>query len=65
MKRKYFISYYWVNRESPLTIRGIANEILTLDKYQLDGNDIRKIEERLSTKKYPVKIINIQLLPIQ
>ena len=66
MERKYFIPYYWVNREYPSTFRGISNEIITLDKNQLDGEDIRKIEERLlSTKNYPVKIINIQPLPIQ
>ena len=58
--KRYFISYYWVNKERPSTFRGISNDILTLDKNQLDGEDIRKIEERLSTKNYPVKIINIQ-----
>lgn len=63
--KRYFISYYWVNKECPSTFRGISNDILTLDKNQLDGKDIRKIEERLSTKNYPVKIINIQPLPIQ
>lgn len=63
--KKYFISYYWVNRECSSTFRGISNEILTLDKYQLDSMDIKEIEERLSTKNYPVKIINIQPLPIQ
>lgn len=62
--KRYFILYYWVNKEFPSTFKGISNDILTLDKNQLDGKDIRKIEERLSTKNYPVKIINIQPLPI-
>lgn len=65
MKREYFISYYWVSRESPSTFKGISNVILTLEKNQLDGNDIKGIEERLSTKSHPAKIINIQPLPIQ
>lgn len=65
MKREYFISYYWVNREFPSTSKGISNVILTLVKNQLDGNDIKEIEERLSTKSHLAKIINIQPLPIQ
>lgn len=63
--KKYFISYYWVNRECSSTFRGISNEILTLDKYQLDGVDIKEIENHLSSKDISVKIINIQPLPIQ
>lgn len=66
MKREYFISYYWVSRECPSTSKGISNVILTLEKNQLDGNDIKEIEERvLSTRSHPAKIINIQPLPIQ
>ena len=65
MKREYFISYYWVSRECPSTSRGISNDIITLEKDQLDGSDIKEIEERLSTESYPAKIINIQPLPIQ
>lgn len=58
MKREYFISYYWVSRECPSTSKGISNVILTLEKNQLDGNDIKEIEERV----YQLEVTQLKLL---
>lgn len=64
MERKYFISYYWEIDEFS-TLKGIDNDIFTLKKDQLDDNDIKEIENHLSSKDILIKIINIQPLPIQ
>lgn len=64
MERKYFISYYWESDEFS-TLKGIDNDIFTLEKDQLDVNDIKEIENNLSSKDILIKIINIQPLPIQ
>lgn len=61
---KYFISYYWESDEFS-TLKGIDNDIFTLEKDKLDGNDIKEIENHLSSKDISIKIINIQPLPIQ
>lgn len=63
--KEYFISYHWISKDWPDS-KGFGNNILTLEKDRLNGDDIREIENRLcKDKDVLIKIINIQPLPIK